>query len=135
MSEKIILRLKGHVRGAARAPLLVVNKRISFYGEVDKDKGLLLDGRSVANRILITKGTRGSTVAPYIIYGLKKKGLAPAAIVVSSIEPMIVAGCVMSSIPLASGFPEKYFEKVSDECMGELRVEPPEAFLLITCKS
>ncbi len=128
---EIVVKLRGYVEGVAEAPLVVVKHRISFYGEVHEGK--LVDGRALANRILVAEGTRGSTVAPYIIYGLSKKGQAPKAIVVSKIEPMLVAGCVMASIPLAGGLPRNIIDKLRDGCKGKLVVEPPSAQMIITC--
>ena len=124
-------KLRGHIGGEARAPVVVVKQRISFYGEVRE--GRLVDGRVIAGRILVAKGTRGSTVAPYILYGLKKRGLAPLGIVVSKVEPMIVAGCVMSSIPLASGIPVDTLEELRDGCEAVLVVNPPQGELVIRC--
>lgn len=128
---RLVLSLRGYVEGEAEGELVVVNQRISFYGEVRDGK--LVDGRSIAGKILVALGTRGSTVAPYILYGLSKRGLAPRAIIVSSIEPMLVAGCVLSSIPLAGGIPSETIKQIHDGCQGKLVVKPPAAEAIIEC--
>ncbi len=88
---------KGHIEGEA----VVVNHRLSFLGEVDPKSGTLYDGRSIKDKILIIKGVRGSTVGAYVIYGLRYYGTAPKAIVVmESVDPIVLSGCVMADIPL-----------------------------------
>ncbi|NIM17461.1 MAG: DUF126 domain-containing protein, partial [Candidatus Aminicenantes bacterium] len=44
-------------------------------------KGHPLEGRFISGKILIFPMGKGSTVGAYVLYQLKKKGLAPAAIV------------------------------------------------------
>ncbi len=81
---------------------LVVTTPISFLGDVDADRGILkLLGVSLVGKVLIADGFRGSTVGSYVLYALSKKGLAPKAIVFRKLDPVVVAGCVASSIPMA----------------------------------
>ncbi len=80
--------------GSAEARLYTIPRPVSFYGELEK--GFEDDV------VLLIEASRGSTVAPYVIYRLAKRGRAPRAILVwSTAEPMIVAGCVLAGIPLA----------------------------------
>ncbi len=83
-------------------PPLVVEEPISFLGDVDPEKGVLkASGEVLANRVLVVKGFRGSTVGSYVLYALSKRGAAPLAIVFKDLDPVVVAGCVASSIPMA----------------------------------
>ncbi len=131
--NKYILKLRGIVEGRTEAKLLVYNKPLSFYGEVDKNTGRLIDGRQLVNRILVLKQTRGSTVAPYIIYGLAKKQKAPQAIVVTKAEPMLIVGAVLAQIPLAEGIPPGILEKLHDNCYAKITINPPSSFMKIEC--
>ncbi|MDK2383610.1 MAG: DUF126 domain-containing protein, partial [Candidatus Korarchaeota archaeon] len=99
-------RGRGLVEGVARGPALVVRGRVSFLGDVDPERGVLRlssGPAGLAGRVLVVEGGRGSTVGSYVIYGLARRGLAPAAMVVVEAEPIIVAGCVLGGIPLVSG--------------------------------
>jgi len=81
---------------------LVVEKPISFLGDVDPEKGVIKSiGAELRERILVVKGFRGSTVGSYILYAMSKRGVAPRAIVFRELDPVVVAGCVASSIPMA----------------------------------
>lgn len=130
-----VVKLRGLVEGAAEAPLLVYKGRLSFYGEVDPRTGEITGtDYTMAGRILLALGTRGSTVGSYIVYALAENRVAPAAIVVSKAEPILVAGAVMASIPLADGLPEGLLEELPAEgCHGRLESRPPEAVLEISC--
>ncbi len=129
LARTIILR--GLVEGEAKARLIVVRGPLSFYGEVDVEECRLYDGRMLRGRILVIRESRGSTVAPYIMYQLKKKGCAPTGIVAVKAEPMLVAGAVLAEIPLAESLPEKMLETLRDDMKALLRVDPPKAWLEI----
>jgi predicted aconitase with swiveling domain len=134
----IRLRLRGLVEGEAEAPVLARLTPISFYGEVDPDTGALHGtGETIAGKILVTSGTRGSTVGPYILYALAKAGKKPAAIVVEQAEPLLVAGAVMAETPLAEGLPRSVIEKLEKKppgaCRAKLASQPPHATLEIQC--
>ena len=102
-----MIRLKGRAiwRGWARGEALVSNQPISFYGGVDPETGKIiekgheLEGRSIAGKILIFPYGKGSTVGSYIILRLKRKGLAPRAIVNLRCEPIIAVGAIIAEIP------------------------------------
>ncbi|KSW11710.1 hypothetical protein CF15_02520 [Pyrodictium occultum] len=127
------VKLRGIVEGNGSGETLVVHGRLSFYGEVDPERGTLTDGRSIAGRVLIMEGGRGSTVGPYILYALARRGLAPSAIAVVEAEPILVAGAVMASVPLASGLPPRLLEELRDGCRARLYSKPPSAMLIVEC--
>ena len=80
--------------GRVEAKLYTIPGPASFYGELEKG----FDD----NIILLMEAHRGSTVAPYVIYKLARRGRAPRAVLVwRDAEPMIIAGCVLAGIPLA----------------------------------
>jgi len=101
------------VEGSAEGEALVVDT-LSFYGDVDPETGALVDGRSIAGRILLVRRGRGSTVGSYIIYSLKVNGRAPLAILMERSEPIIVAGAVLAGIPLVDSLPRELFDQVRD---------------------
>ncbi len=102
-----ILELKGRVikRGRAEGEALVSSQPISFYGGVDPDTGIIrergheLEGKNIAGKVLIFPHGKGSTVGSYIIYRLKRKGMAPSAIINQRCEPIVAVGAIISDIP------------------------------------
>lgn len=94
--------IKPIVPGPCSGEVVLVDGYISFFGEVDPERGCLIDLENVCfrDKILVFKGTRGSTIAPYVIYALRKNNVAPRCILVADVEPMLIAGCVLAEIPL-----------------------------------
>jgi len=98
--------------GSARAEALVTKDAISFLGNVDAGTGRVVDplhelfGQCIAGKVLIFPGGKGSTVGSYVIYQLKKRGLAPAAMINLRSEPIVAVGAIISGIPLVDNVPQ-----------------------------
>ncbi|MBU2560578.1 DUF126 domain-containing protein [archaeon] len=92
--------------GKAEGEALVSTQAITFLGGVDPDTGIVtesgheLEGESVAGKILVFPRGKGSTVGVYTIYGMKKKGTAPAGIINVKSESTVAAGAIISGIPM-----------------------------------
>ena len=126
MTEMFMISGRTIVEGEAKAKLLVIKEPISFYGEVDPNTGEYRDGRSMHNRIVVAPSVRGSTVGAYIIYAMKQHGVAPQALVLGNVDPVVVVGCVLASIPLIvvdNVELKQVLESVSDECIGEVKAQ------------
>lgn len=99
--------------GCARGPALVTIDAISFLGNVDATTGVVVDpahelfGQCIAGKVLIFPGGKGSTVGSYVIYQLKKRGLAPAAMINIRSEPIVAVGAIISGIPLVDRVSEE----------------------------
>jgi predicted aconitase with swiveling domain len=95
--------------GKATGPALVSKEPISFLGTVDPETGEVVDpghqlfGKAVGGKVLIFPGGKGSTVGSYVIYQLKKRGVAPAAMINIKSEPIVAVGAIISGIPLVDG--------------------------------
>lgn len=92
---------------------------ISFLGDIDKDRGIIISsdskclGCSIVNKILVIERFRGSTVGTYILYSLCKKGLAPKAIVCLDPDPVVIAGATLCGIPMIYGIPKHILQQIS----------------------
>ena len=95
--------------GKAEGIALVSKQPIGFYGGIDAktgiviEKGSELEGESVKDRVIVFPCGKGSTVGSYVIYGLKKNGVAPAAIVNSETETIVATGAILAGIPCIDG--------------------------------
>ncbi|MEM2907838.1 MAG: DUF126 domain-containing protein [Candidatus Hadarchaeales archaeon] len=95
--------------GKARGEALVSRQPIGFYGGVDPKTGIIiekgheLEGKCVKDKILVFPCGKGSTVGSYVIYGLKKNGVAPAAIVNRETETIVATGAILAGIPCVDG--------------------------------
>ena len=109
--------------GKARGPALVTGMAISFLGNVDPKTGVVVDpghelfGQQISGKVLIFPGGKGSTVGSYVIYQLKKRGLAPVAMINLRSEPIVAVGAIISGIPLVDRVPEKIMQVKSGTCI------------------
>ena len=102
-----MIALRGRMiwSGWAKGEALVSNQPISFYGGIDPmtgevvERGHELEGKSIAGKILVFPYGKGSTVGSYIILRLKKRGMAPKAMVNIRCEPIIAVGAIIAEIP------------------------------------
>lgn len=98
--------LKGRIiwEGRVEGEALSTSQPISFYGGVDPETGRIiergheLEGKLIADKILVFPHGKGSTVGSYILLRLKRKGLAPKAIINSRCEPIIAVGVILAEI-------------------------------------
>ncbi len=95
--------------GKARGEAIVSRSPIGFYGGIDPKTGIViekgheLEGRNVSGKVLVFPQGKGSTVGSYVIYGLKKNGVAPIAIVNKETETIVATGVILAGIPCVDG--------------------------------
>jgi len=95
--------------GTAQGEAIVSRDPIGFYGGIDAksgrviEKGHPLEGQSVTGKVLVFPCGKGSTVGSYVIYGLKRNGVAPAAIVNKETETIVATGVILAGIPCVDG--------------------------------
>lgn len=120
--------------GRAKGPALVSREPISFLGCVDPESGKVVDpnhplfGRSLAGAVLIFPGGKGSTVGSYVIYQLKRRGAAPAAMINIKTEPIVAVGAIISDIPLVDCVSEEILD-IKDGV--EVEVDADDGFITI----
>lgn len=91
--------------GKAEGEAIVSPDPIGFYGGIDIKTGIViekghpLEGKCVKDKILVFPYSKGSTVGSYVIYGLKKNSVAPAAIVNKETETIVATGVILAGIP------------------------------------
>ncbi len=91
--------------GRAKGIAIVSNEPIGFYGGIDSNTGIVIEeehplkGRCVKDKILVFPCGKGSTVGSYVIYGLKKNGVAPRGIINEETETIVATGVILAGIP------------------------------------
>jgi len=99
--------MKGRIisPGKAKGKAIVSSEPIGFYGGIDIKTGIViekghpLEGKSVKDKILVFPCGKGSTVGSYVIYGIKKNGVAPAGIINKETETIVATGVILAGIP------------------------------------
>jgi len=91
--------------GKVTGKSIVSKEPIGFYGGIDIktgvviEKGHPLEGKCVKNKILVFPCGKGSTVGSYVIYGIKKNGVAPMGIINKETETIVATGVILAGIP------------------------------------
>ncbi len=89
--------------GDCRAETLVLDEPLSFWGGFDPQTGLIIDerhpqkGQSVAGRILLMPGTRGSTSAAGALCESLRLGTGPAAFILTAPDALILAAVTIAA--------------------------------------
>jgi len=97
-------RIQGEVLipGTAEAPVLCLDKPISFWGGVDPFSGRITDprhpnhGAVIGGRILVLPGTIGSSSSSAVMLELMASGKAPAALILAEPDAILVLGAVVA---------------------------------------
>ncbi len=94
----MILKGRTIYPGVTSGKALVSRMGISFYGGVDPETGVVtedghdLEGKSIAGKVLVFPTGKGSTVGSYVLYRLKKNGIAPLAVINAECETITAVG-------------------------------------------
>ena len=89
--------------GNCRAEVLVLDEPLSFWGGLDPQTGLIIDKRhpqkdeSVAARVLLMPGTRGSTSAAGVLCESLRLGTGPAAFILPRPDALILAAVTIAA--------------------------------------
>ncbi len=91
--------------GKVEAEAIVSSEPVGFYGGIDPKTGIViekghpLEGEKVTGKVLVFPRGKGSTVGSYVIYGLQKNGVGPAAIVNEETETIVATGVILAGVP------------------------------------
>lgn len=106
--------------GCAEAEAIVSKDHIMFYlmnpetGEVI-EKAHDLEGKSVAKKVLIFPGGKGSSVVQADgLYQLKLHQNMPAAMVVQFPETVLVSSAIIMEVPMVDKADPQFYEDVKD---------------------
>ena len=106
--------------GKAQAEAIISKDRIMFY-QVRPEDGMMeeknhhLEGRIIAQKILIFPGGKGSSVVQQDgLYHPDRFHNMPAALIIQDPDPVIVAGTIIMELPMVDRLPAEFYETVKD---------------------
>lgn len=89
--------------GSATAQSVRLDAPLSFWGGFDPATGLIIDqahpqvGASLAGRIVVMSGSRGSSATPGVLAESLRLGTGPAALIVQKADINLTAGAVVAA--------------------------------------
>jgi hypothetical protein len=104
----VTLTLKGRVivAGNCKGKALVTTQPITFLGGVNPKTGIIIEqnhelhGQNITDKILCFPHGHGSTVGSYVLYALKKRGVAPKAMITEKADTVVTVGAIIAQIPM-----------------------------------
>jgi predicted aconitase with swiveling domain len=117
------------VRGRA----LVAREGFSARYDLDRQRGVFsrpshrLFGQSYVGRILVLDTAKGGVATAWMLYEMQRRRVAPAALVLNSVNPIIVQGAAFADFTMMSGFATDITAAVPDGTLVEVdpKSDPP----------
>lgn len=91
------------VAGRAQGAVLHLTEPVSFWGGVDAETGAVIDvhhpqfGASLAGRIVVMTGGRGSSSSASVLAESIRLGTAPAALVLTHADTVLALGAIVAA--------------------------------------
>ena len=105
-NELRILQCTSITDGAVEGEALVTQERMAFNLGVDEQTGFViergheLEGVSLAGKVLVFVGGKGSTASSFSLLQMVSAGHGPIAMVNRESDAIVAAGAVLAQIPL-----------------------------------
>lgn len=106
--------------GKAKADAIITKDRIMFY-QVRPEDGVMeeknheIEGRSIAKKILLFPGGKGSSVVQQDgLYHLDRFHNMPAALIIQDPDPVLVAGAIIMELPMVDKVDPEFYNIIKD---------------------
>jgi predicted aconitase with swiveling domain len=96
------------VRGEA----LVAKDAFSARYDLDRQRGIFsrpthaLAGQSYVGKVLVLETAKGGVATAWMLYEMRSRGMAPAALVFNSVNPILAQGAALADVAMLAGFDE-----------------------------
>lgn len=110
------------VRGQA----LVAKDGFSARYDLDRIRGVFsrpthkLAGRSYVDRILVLDGAKGGVATAWMLHAMRATGIVPSALVLNSVNPIMVQGAAHADFTMISGFAVDITQMIPDGAWVEI---------------
>jgi predicted aconitase with swiveling domain len=119
---------------------LVAKDGFSARYDLDRINGVFsrpqhkLAGQSYVGRILILDAAKGGVATAWMLHEMTTRGVIPAALVLNTVNPIMVQGAAFADFTMISGFALDITSAVSDGALVEVDTEstPPCLRILAT---
>ena len=122
----ILLRCHPGIGPAVTGTALVAKDNFSARYDLDRKTGTFsrpshaLAGQSYAGKILVLDTAKGGVATAWMLHEMASRGLAPLALVLNSVNPIMAQGAVFGGITLLAGFDEDVTTQVPPGALVEL---------------
>jgi uncharacterized protein len=138
MTEFVAIAAMGkRVRGRA----LVAKDGFSARYDLDRAKGVFsrpehkLAGRSYVGCVLVLDAAKGGVATAWMLHEMQARGIVPAALVLNSVNPIMVQGAALADFTMISGFAVDITTAVPDGALVEVDPESDPPCLRVLAES
>ena len=123
-----VFRARHAIGRTVRGPALVANDGFSARYDLDRVAGIFsrpahkLFGESYVGKILILDTAKGGVASAWMLNEMTSRGVVPLALVLNSVNPILVQGAALADLPMLVGFDEDITTAVASG--SELEVNP-----------
>jgi hypothetical protein len=100
-----------HAMGSpVKGEALVAHDGFSARYDLDRSKGVFsrpahkLAGQSYAGKVLVLDTAKGGVATAWMLHEMASRGIVPLAIVLNSVNPILVQGAAFGNVTLLVGF-------------------------------
>ena len=105
---------------------LVAKDGFSARYDLDRRRGVFsrpehkLAGRSYVGRVLVLDAAKGGVATAWMLHEMKVRGVAPAALVLNAVNPIMVQGVALAGFTMISGFDLDITQAIPNGAMVEV---------------
>jgi predicted aconitase with swiveling domain len=121
------------VRGVA----LVAKDGFSARYDLDRGRGVFsradhkLTGESYVGRVLVLDAAKGGVATAWMLHEMTARGLIPAALVLNTVNPIMVQGAALAEFTMISGFDLDITRAIANGAMVEVDPAAPRPFIRV----
>jgi uncharacterized protein len=107
---------------------LVAKDGFSARYDLDRIRGVFsrpqhkLAGQSYVGRVLVLDAAKGGVATAWMLHEMKARGVMPAALVLNSVNPIMVQGAALADFTMISGFAIDITQAIANG--AEVEVDP-----------
>ena len=123
-----VFRARQAMGRTVRGPMLVAKDGFSARYDLDRIAGIFsrpthkLAGESYVGKILILDTAKGGVASAWMLHEMTSRGVIPLALVLNSVNPILVQGAALADLPMLVGFDEDITAAVASG--SEVEVNP-----------
>ena len=120
-----------------RGPALVAKDGFSARYDLDRARGLFsrpehkLAGQSYVGRVLVLDAAKGGVATAWMLHDMSTRGLAPAALVLNAVNPIMVQGAALADFTMISGFDRDITQAIPNGALVEVDPTAARPFIRI----
>jgi predicted aconitase with swiveling domain len=134
MSDRIFYATAGMGR-IVQGEALVAKDGFSARYDLDRIRGVFsrpqhrLAGERYVGRVLVLDAAKGGVATAWMLHEMKSRDLMPAALVLNTVNPIMVQGAALAGFTMISGFDVDITQAVPNGAWVEVDPSPARPFI------